>query len=453
MRYLGLGLALASLLFALPVSAQPVRLDYNQQKLLRDAEGYLRDVDRDATKIESSLAELAKQPIERASYKSVSEALATHQTLLQKLTNVQNRLDQLPAEHESVAAVATKRSAAATRLSAIETQASQLKTALDTIRDPANYPDFDADIERLEQLTSLFARSSALQDRPDAAIETLTAWPRLDAFYAKIVKTYQGICYQETPQGQRMLAKVKHFATQHIEFIKASYAYLAHGPKQVQTAIEGALQMARQAAAEQKPGFFSGGVAQQLGQAQDRLRVLQALVAPEIAAILKHKGRNDPNAAGAVDAATQRAQDLAATLAGAQQEIATLQRSMTSAIVAANRLPLTAYSGGDRDELLAGARAAWSKRHPDDKLIDARITMNDWERNSGWRWHDATTSWDRYDYSILRVLVVIQLDDQRAQWCVVVVSKNHLQGDKLSYGPEDRDLEQPQRQLLLTNLK
>jgi hypothetical protein len=93
-------------------------------------------------------------------------------------------------------------------------------------------------------------------------------------------------------------------------------------------------------------------------------------------------------------------------------------------------LPSDSYQGDDKDKLIQMAKDEFSKQYPDEKILAARIQMDDWERYQDKRWSDGSESWYMVDYSSIQVLIAAPKDDKTAVLYPVNITKDHTDSEK-----------------------
>jgi len=457
--FLSAFLCLAACLLAGPLAKDATaqtakKLDYKQQKELKDAQGYLDQVESELAKLTEAVTKATGgEAVFTTEYAYVEGAIKNAASTKQRLINVKNRTDKLPADHAEVATAIERHTKYATELAALEAKLVSVKTELDAVRDPARYPNFDRDLAKVEALAQQFGRTSMLRDRPEEAVETIAQWPEVGTFINTCIATYRPVILQETAQGTTLLAKLKHFKAQHLEFIQAVFKFLDEGARDADQAIDGAVAMADEAVKDKKPAFFAGGVAQKLDQARARTDVLAALVAPAALALLKDKTKNNDKAAPFLDECAKTTATLVAKLEQAKARVAKQATALEGDIVRANVVPPSGYAGADAADLIAKAKERWMADHSADEIKAAVIAAADWKRSDTWKWNGATKEWVHYDTSTISVLLAVKTDDTTATLFLVWIAKDHLAGDALRVSPEPREPQPPQRRLLLANIK
>lgn len=82
-------------------------------------------------------------------------------------------------------------------------------------------------------------------------------------------------------------------------------------------------------------------------------------------------------------------------------------------IIANNTPPPDLYRGSDAAGLKAAVSDEWSSKHPGDQVMEVRIFDPEWSRFQGFDWDGGARVWKAYDYSRLRVAVVVRSGEHR----------------------------------------
>jgi hypothetical protein len=173
--------------------------------------------------------------------------------------------------------------------------------------------------------------------------------------------------------------------------------------------IAEAMTMATKAHAEKNLNFFTpeAGPAQRLGWARK-----------ELDAYIKLNGEADP-AVGPL----QRRIDAAAT------QIEQWGKALKAEKLAGRKMPVEAYTGGDKAGLKAQVLAYWKGKYPQDKILGLRFFETNWTRETNWKTN--ATSIYKSDYSWLPVKVVVQDSGEIAKIYPVFVNKQHQSGNRI----------------------
>lgn len=457
-------IAAALLLYASAAMAQSAD-DRRIQSQLKACAYYWKTVDQHLAQYASygKLHEQVGKEVYRIPYGPIDSFCRMQLSVTeQKLTNVQNRLKGLPAEHADVKAMQARIDAARAKVAAYREEFTAIKSELDRIRDRSNWPDLKADMDKLDDLTTMVRRPEILAQQPEHAAEVCRKVPALYTWYGSLFQKYNPLIQQQGKNGE-VLVKLTYFVTSIRAFGQASLQHLNTGPAAAKKDIDEALAMAEKAAAEGKPMFFGGGVAQKLGWADKKLALLGAMHAPPFMATLTDVVVK--SAAAAQQAAlAQQMKGFASTSraaydavvkhrAAAGAKIAELEASLAQQIIAATKPPKDNYRGADKDQLLAMAKDAWAKAYAGDEVLAIRIVMQQWHRKTGWDWHSVAREWQKYDFSRLQAQVVVKTSDTQATIYLVHFHKAHLKGDRVTARVEKKEGIPLRRQMLLEHFE
>lgn len=117
---------------------------------------------------------------------------------------------------------------------------------------------------------------------------------------------------------------------------------------------------------------------------------------------------------------------LEAEVAQAEARLNQLKAQFRAQIIANNKPPADLYRGGDSAALKAAVRQQWQSKHPGDRVLDVRIFDADWSRFQGFDWDGGARVWRPYDYSRMRVAVVVAAEGQKYKFGADLV--RHLGG-------------------------
>jgi hypothetical protein len=263
-----------------PPPAGGVKLDYRQEAALKDAQFFLREVEGHA----NAAAEAAKQ-VEKATDKQaldhrlIAGAMGNISTAEGRVANINTRLASLPAEGAGVAELAA----------AVKTQEESLRASAAVLTpvhgmfvkalDPANYPEFDADLRRLGELAQMYGNPQLLQsDMPRAAVVVKEA-PAAAEEAARTSKKYALLMAQKTDAGVRIGSAAQYFEKQLGAFAAAAAQTREGLPKAIDDDLARVDQLVKQAVDEKKPAFFSGGIPSAMERGKEKL-TLYAVRAP-----------------------------------------------------------------------------------------------------------------------------------------------------------------------------
>lgn len=410
--------------------AEGVRLDYRQEQLLKDARFALRELQGQAAALTALVAELKTVADERTiDHRLVQRGVNTIAVADRRTKEARDKLAGLPADGRGVPAAQAELAEAVAAVEAARQFLPPLHERLAALTDPANHATLVADTQRLRELGSMYADTQVFhQDRARAATLIREA-AAAAAEHERLAKVYATLIQQRTPEGQQLESAGKFFNEKFAAFAAAAKEQQGTLPAQIEADLADARKLAAEAVAERKPAFFTGGIPQRLGWAEEKL-ALYAALDPEGGAKLEEK------------------------LAQTRQELKQAQAALKEQIIAANELPPDRYTGGDRAELARLATEAWKKVAPDADVLAIRIPSAAWEREVLWR-NQTGSTWYKIDRSRLQVQLVVRQDDKLAVVRPIDLWKDHLSEDRIKAFPfHEAGAElQPQDYLLLEKVK
>ena len=388
-------------------TATAVRLSYQQEEVLKGAQYNLNEVEGYAAALTQLVGELKPQTDQMAiDYRQVQTGMNTIDTARLKAGFTRDDLDKLPADGQGVAQTAGGLKAALSEIDTAETYLKPLSVALSKSIDPANYPNLQADLKRLGELSSMYGNPKILQgDWPQAAA-VLKEVPAAQAEAARIAQVYQSLIQQQTEAGRRFDGAGKYFQENLQAFQAAAEQEKQALPQQIRADLAEANHIADMAATDQNPLLFTGGVPQAMGNALDKLALYSVL---------------DPAQAPAL------AKELKSTEASLQQR----EKSLGALIIQQNPLPPDRYTGADREKVIAAAVDAWKGQQADFTLLASRIPSEAWNRETLWQY--SNRAWSYVDRSKLQVQLIIADEDDESLAIIQPVNiwMDHQKGDTL----------------------
>lgn len=391
-------------------------LNGQQTRLLKDAEYYLKALDRELPPLFEQ-AERIKglSDISTVPYNDVHKYLNQVNYSGQKLNNILSRLQQLPTAHPDVAAVDTKTKEYATSLLAAEAVFKNAKAKLDAIRNPEASPEVDAEKKRLEEMSLMIAMPSLMQSDPVRATGVCRDLPEMIAYQKEVAQKYAQIMNQETPQGRDLKAVVVGFEQRLQRFREEADKRAAALPGEIERHFANAESMARDAAETRYPRKFIG-VGLQMKQAEERLGLLQALTEDSPASYNAMKAKYEAT----------------------KKQLAKAESALEDEIIAANKPPNDLYDGADKKKLVSEVKQAWAKAYPKDEILGVRIPMREWERDTRWRWASVAEEFQKHDTSELQAAVIVKHNKSQARIFYVYLTKYHLKGDSIKLSLDDK---------------
>jgi hypothetical protein len=390
-----------------PAADQPMRLGYQQEEVLKGARFNLREVSGGVAKLNEEVAGYqAVADQNKVSYRAVKGSLATLENARRKAGFTQDALDKLPPNGAGVAETAAELAAANRELDAAEAYLAPLDQQLSRLIDPANYPDLQADLDRMRELSVMYNNPMILQTNREQAAAVMEQAPAAREEAIRIATTYLPLIEQRTEEGKRVEGAGNAFLQNLEKFKTAAEQTRQQLPGEIRADLAEANQVAEAAVAEQKPLFFTGGIPQSMGFAREKLALYEML---------------DPGQAPAL------AKEVQAMQASLDQR----EKSLAELIIQQNPLPSDRYTGGDRDQVVAVAVDAWKHQQKDFEVLASRIPSEVWSRETLWQYSNGT--WYYVDRSRLQVqlLVADEKNDSLAKILPINIWKDHQKGDAM----------------------
>ncbi len=411
-------------------SATTVRgedLTSEQQRQLKDAEYYLKQVERELPEI-SQTARTYSTSIAGVSQNDLLNALNKINWTGGKLNNVLTRLPELPPEHPEVVQLRNRVKELAATLLEAETQLNAAREKLAGVIDPARWPDLEHDLVELEGLSLMIANPDILTSDLEKANLVCQQLPQAIIYVNALRKKYAALLTQPVLPGRSFQVALAEFDQRLAVFREASKLQQAALPGLIQQDLDNAQAQANRAVAEKNARLFSGSVPQFLGWATEKLALLDTL------------SRDYPEPA---QMARKNFETVTAAIAGMQQ-------GLDQDIIAAHVPPADSYIGPDKKELTTLVTEAWKKTYPTDEIIGVRWTTKAWDRDTHWAWQG--NKWYKVDASELRASVIVKTDDDIATVFYAYCVKDHLQGDAITVTEDDKTDVGVHRKMLISNV-
>lgn len=357
---------------------------------------YLGKADEVITKCEAMIADLEKNscPIEDARVKAIRDFASDAGT---KVAEFKSGIEPKLAESQKVA-------------------------------DPKNYPNLDADFEKLDEFAKAYSMNSFLS-HPEKVAQLATEFPQVTTWCSERYAEYKPLIIMTGGKTSPLYKRYEKTATSVKKFQAAAGEFVGECEKEVPSLCAEAVQMGEKAAADKKPAFFSGGVKQKLEMATARITVCASLLPAEDS---RMKAMND-------------------AMVSAKAKCDTLAGSLKTEILAATRAPKDEYEGSDQAAYEKAIRAAWSNEHSGDEILAVRFHMQQFDRDTKWTWHSADSSWNKSDMSVLCVTVVVKTSDKIATMYPAYVNIDHL-SNKTTYGVQTKGSAYVVEEMLIANL-
>lgn len=389
--------------------AEGVKLDYRQEEELKNAQFALRDLEGRAAALTQLVDELKPQADRaRIDHRVVQQGMNTIEVAERRTGEVHNHLDPLPEDGRGVKATRERLGKAVDSVAASKAFLTPLHAELAKIIDPASYPELRADAARLSELAGMFANTQILLENRLEAAAIIKQVAAASAERDRLTQKYAILIHQQTDDGKRIEGLSNGFAGNVKDFAAAANEQKASLPDQIRKDLEEVKQIAEEAVKERKPLFFTGGIPQVLGFAEEKLALLEALDA---------------------DAAKRLAEEIAKL----KLDLKAKQDSLRDLIINANELPADNYTGADRKELEEMAAEIWKKQQPDAEILMIRFPAQKWKREVRWEYSNGT--WYKIDRSKIQAQVIVKYNDKLAVNQPVNLRRDHLSSDALTAYP------------------
>jgi hypothetical protein len=414
-----------------PQQTGGTRLSYQQEEVLSGARFNLREVEGAANQLTAALETLRKVEDPLAiDFREVNGLLSVVENAKRKSGFVQEALKKLPADGVGVPEVRQQLVNADAKVVTAADFLNPLNATLQKLIDPAQYPEFDADQKRLRELSIMFHDPMILQTDRVLAAETYNQAEAAKAECIRIAQKYARLMQQRTDQGKAIEGVGNGFLSNLDEFLAEAEAREAVLPDEIREDMRTAMGYAAEAVAQQKPMWFTGGIPQTMGFAEERVALLTAL--------------NE-----------QAGERMGAELEQTRKQLKAQADSLRELIIRENKLPMDAFQGEDRDKAIKTALSAWKVQQDDFKVLAVRIPAEHWARETKWSYSNGT--WYFSDRSRLQVRLIVA-DHENPELAIdrpINVWKDHQKGDSMIGTPLDGfgDTLQPSDYMLRSNIK
>lgn len=343
---------------------------------------------------------------------------------------VEEGLAKVPANGQGVAAAKQSLAASLEQIKGSEDYFAPLHAKLMAMIDPAGFPQFDEDRNRLQGLSSDYRQEWVFVDGRQRAAELYQQRPAAQEELVRIAGVYRRLMQQNTAMGNTIegignsaLSSFQAFDARILEQKEAL-------PASIREDLAEADQNATEAVKTQKPAWFNGGIPQRMAAAQDKLTLLKAI---------------DPEGSAAV----------ATEFEAMEASLKNRADSLKELIIRENKLPADNFAGDDRDAAIKVAKSGWAVQQPDAEILAVRIPAEAWSRDTKWTYSNGT--WYFVDQSRLQVRLITADPDnpKHALDRPVNVIKDHQSGDKM-IGVPFRGIEEeltPSEIMLRDNVK
>ena len=384
-----------------------VKMGYQQVDALKGAKFNLRAVEGSSMAVKKLVDDMTKiEDKLTINYRDVGKGINTITEAKRKAGFVVTTLGSLPANGEGVAEVADRLKTVKTELAESEKFLAPLQKELMDLIDLKNYPKIREDIKRLRELTTMFGNPMVLKtDRPRAA-QVFKQSGAAKNEMVRIAKAYLRLMQQKTEEGKQIEGSGNYFLKTHEKFMAAAEQEKQGLPALIRKDINEVTSIAAEAVQKKKPLFFSGGIPQVMGFADEKVELLEVL---------------DP----------EQAKGLKKEVADLKAKVKQQQNSLSELIIKQNPLPNDRFKGADRQKAIDVAIDAWKHQQKDFKVLSSRIPSEAWARDTRWEYSNGT--WYFIDRSRLQVRLVVEdeSNEERAIIRTVNVIKDHQKGDSM----------------------
>lgn len=395
-----------------------VKLGYPHADQFKNAVFTLQHkVEQPANQLTELQAEL--QPVEdqlTINYRKSGNALDLIEETRRQAGFAETALAKIPANGEGVAEAKERLAAARKALDGSEAYFRPLHEKLLTIVDPNRYPSFQQDVERMRALSGDYAAEFIFRTDRRRAAELFGQRPQAHAEVVRIAQVYARPLQQKPAwiqpleaSGNRALSGFQVFDARIEEQRQAL-------PGEIRGHLAQAEKLADEAVREQKPAWFTGGIPQEMGFAEDKLTLITAI---------------DPPTGGTLQNEFEQM----------QTEPRQRAESLKELIIQENTPPPNNFQGADRQKAIDAAFDAWKHQEEGFKVLAAAIPAEAWTReqkhsfdgsihaNTG----NISGEWSKQDRSKIQVqlLIAVKDDPKLAKIIPVTVYKDHMRGDTM----------------------
>lgn len=407
------------------------KLNYQQEEVLSGARFNLREVEGGANHLTAAVEKLRENKDELSiDFREVGGLLGTVENAKRKSGFVKDALDKLPADGAGVAEVRQALVNADAKVVTAADFLTPLDAKLKKLIDPAQYPQFEADRNRLRDLSAMFANPTVFQTDRVLATSTYQQAEAARAECVRVAQVYARLVQQGTEQGKSIEGTGNSFLQNLAKFMAEAEVQKAALPDAIRADMNTAKEYAAKAVAEQMPAWFTGGIPQVMGTAEERVNLLAAM---DEAAGKQMRGEWERT----------------------QKELMAQADSLRELIIRENKLPKDEFKGEDREKAIATALSGWKVQQDKAEVLAIRIPAEQWSRQTKWEYSNGT--WYFSDRSKLQVRLFV-VDHENPTLAIdrpINVWKDHEKGDTMIGVPlhDFKEKLQPQSYLLRANVK
>lgn len=335
-----------------------------------------------------------------------------------------------PKEHKLVADIYSRLEIAKTTIAELEKKLQPKWELWDKLTNIKNYPAYQADLDQLKRLHDKYNNSTNSFSNAKRGKELVLSYADDANYFNSLSKTYIAIINAKTLEGEVIFTRMKNIMEKMKMFHEAKKAYGEKLPADIDTGVNKALAMGKQAVVDKKPMFFTGGVKQIMDGVLEDVEMLETI-----------KGKEDPGAIKGREFYTK-----------SKAELEEMAKTMEEEIIAGTEAPKEIYSGSDKGTLKKMLEGKWKAKYPKDEILAILFSVENWKRDTSWSYNNSN-EWKKYDNSYIPVRVVVKTSDTIASIFVAYINKDHMNGDEIKIGLETKSGGYVVEKMLIKNLK
>ncbi len=418
-------------LFAMVAPVATQQLSYPQRQAVDRTSYHHRDAKKKLAAVEQDYpAQMKKLAGKLITPSYLKSWIAKLDDIEQRCNNIQADLTKsgAPADHPKVRPLVAFVKETRPKLAKFRADIAPRLAEMSRLADPANYPNLKADFERIHELKGIYSLKNFLA-HPEKSAEIAREFPAVKRWCSKKFKEYKPIMILTGGKASKIYKRYDWTAKAIGEFSRNATEFVKTAETEIPKILQRAEKMARQAAKQKEPGYFTGGVRQMMEQAQRQLTVVEGFL-----------GEDD-----------KRRKSLAQRLSATKSTIAKLEKSLEKEITAANRAPQDVYGGDDKNKLRTEILTAWKKKWPDDEVLGLRFHQGEFTRTVKWVWSKGNKAWQKVDRSVLATTVIVKTSPEVAITYPAFVNVDNLSASR-NVGCHTKGSGFVQRTMLVKNL-
>lgn len=409
-----------------PAAPATSKLNYQQEEKLKNARYYLKEVEPRAERV----FELASGTLDA---EAIAEALDQMKFIQQRMTYAVDNLNALPEDHPDVAVESKRFNELREKL--IAAQSTIEKAAPEADKQMAALgKQMEDDLAIVKSWSESLGNPQFLFDnRPEDAIAVVGQLPEMRGTMGTMLERWTARSIQK-PNDQtaaEMVRKLKYVDEQLTDLEKYTREQAKSLPLEIDSLIGRVEKLIQTAVTEKRPAYFGpdGGIAQQFGFAEQKLKLLKAI---------------DPAAGNAAET----------SVAAARETSRAAQKSLSQEIIDGNKKPAERYAGADVEELRKKVIDDWKQAYPNDEIVAVIFNTDGWSRTTRWDWSKGNKAFEKVDYEHIQPKLFYKFDEKHAVEIPVNVYKDYMKDGRLAINPWEKEAEPPVTRLyLLENLK